>query len=526
MQRTALAGRREWAGLAVLTLPTMLLSMDISVLYIALPHLSTDLGANAAQQLWVLDIYSFLLAGFLVTMGTLGDRIGRRKLLLIGAGVFAAASMLAAFSTSAEMLIATRAVMGVAGATLMPSTLALISNMFRDPKQQGAAIGIWASCLQAGGALGPVVGGVLLQNFWWGSVFLFALPIMALLLLTGPLLLPEYRAHGAGRMDLTSVVLSLAAILPVIYGLKELAREGVQLLPVAAIVVGAVFGLVFGIRQTKLSSPLLDLRLFGNAGFSAALGIMLIAGAMLAGIFLPVSQYVQLVEAHSPVETGLWLIPVGLSIGIGSIVAPKLAQRLRPGAVIAGGLALSVLGFAMITLVGASAGVLLLVPGIVLTYLGAGPAISLGTGLVVGSVTPEKAGSAASMSETSNQLGAALGIAAIGAVVTAVYRNQFTVPAEVSGEAGQTAQEGLAGATSAAEQLPAGTAEQLLQGAREAFTSGLNTSAIIGGVVFACLAVVATVFLRHIPPSGQPGPASDDTGAQPVSAEQPQPDRE
>jgi len=203
--RATRATRREWLGLAVLALPTLLLSLDISVLYLALPQLSIDLGADSTQQLWILDIYSFMLAGFLVTMGTLGDRIGRRRLLLIGAVAFGVTSVLAAYATSPEMLIATRALLGISGATLMPSTMALIRNMFRDPKQMAAAIGIWFACFMGGMTLGPLVGGALLSTFWWGSAFLLGVPFMALLLVTGPVLLPEYRDGTAGRLDLASV---------------------------------------------------------------------------------------------------------------------------------------------------------------------------------------------------------------------------------------------------------------------------------------------------------------------------------
>ncbi len=215
------AGRREWIGLAVLALPTLLASLDMSVLFLALPHLSADLGANSSQQLWILDIYGFMLAGFLVTMGTLGDRIGRRRLLMFGATAFGLASIVAAWSTSAEMLILARAALGIAGATLMPSTLALIRNMFHDARQRGVAIAVWMSCFMVGTAIGPLIGGVMLSMFWWGSVFLLAVPVMVILLVAAPTLLPEYRDAAAGRVDLTSVVLSLAAILPVIYGLKE-----------------------------------------------------------------------------------------------------------------------------------------------------------------------------------------------------------------------------------------------------------------------------------------------------------------
>jgi DHA2 family multidrug resistance protein-like MFS transporter len=302
------AGRREWIGLAVLALPTLLLSVDIGVLYLALPHLSADLGADSTQQLWILDIYSFMLAGFLVTMGTLGDRFGRR-LLLIGGASFGVASVIAAYSTSAEMLIASRALLGIAGATLMPSTMALIRNMFHNPGQMGLAIGVWFSCFVGGMTLGPLVGGVLLEHFWWGSAFLLGVPFMVLLLVTGPMLLPEFRDAGAGRLDPTSVVLSLAAILPVIYGLKELARNGGQPLPVASVVVGLVVGVVFVQRQRALTSPLLDLRLFASCTFSSALSIMLLGGVVMAGISLLSTMYMQMVHGLSPLDAGLWLYP-------------------------------------------------------------------------------------------------------------------------------------------------------------------------------------------------------------------------
>src|SRR5829696_3144907 len=226
------ARRREWIGLAVIALPCLLYSMDLTVLELAVPKLSADLKPTSSQLLWILDIYGFLLAGFLITMGTLGDRIGRRRLLLIGAAAFGAASVLAAFSRSAEMLIATRAVLGVAGATLAPFTFSLFANIFLDPDQRTLAIGVWATSFSAGAAIGPLAGGLLLEYVWWGSVFLLAVPVMALLLVLGPVLLPEFRYPHTGRLDLFSATLSLAAVLAMIYGLKQVAQEGLGWLPV------------------------------------------------------------------------------------------------------------------------------------------------------------------------------------------------------------------------------------------------------------------------------------------------------
>lgn len=493
-----LATRRSWLGLAVLALPTLLLSLDQSVLYLALPHLSADLGANSIEALWILDIYGFVLAGFLVTMGTLGDRIGRRKLLLIGAAAFTVGTILAAYSESVPMLIVTRALMGVAGATLMPSTLALISNVFHDAKQRGVAIAVWFSCLMVGGALGPVVGGALLEYFWWGSVFLMGVPVMVLLLIFGPVLLPEYRDPSAGRFDLLSVLLSLLTILPIIYGVKEVAGEGWTISSVVAIPAGIVFGAIFVARQRRLEHPLVDIRLFRTRAFSAALVILLFGSVTTGGIYLLVSLYLQTVEGLSPLRAGLWLLPSTLAIIVGSMMAPALVQKVRPAYLIAAGLALTSFGYLLLTQVSSTSGLALLVTGFVLAFLGAGPMGALGTDLVVGSAPPQKAGSAASLSETGNHLGIAIGIAVMGSIGATVYRNQIAelLPAGLPGDAAESARESVTGAFGAAEGLSAGVAGQLRDAAAVAFTDGLNTAAFVGAVLFLILAVVAVVALR------------------------------
>lgn len=489
------ATAREWTGLAVLALPTLLLSMDVSVLYLALPQLSADLGASGTQQLWILDIYSFMLAGLLVTMGTLGDRVGRRRLLLIGGTAFGCVSLLAAYSSSPEMLIAARALLGVAGATLMPSTMALIRNMFPDPKQMAAAIGAWFACFMGGMTVGPLVGGLLLARFWWGSAFLLGVPVMLVLLVLGPRLLPEYKAPEAGRLDPLSVALSLAAILPVIYGLKELAREGWHPLPALAIVAGLAVGVLFARRQGRLKHPLLDLRLFAGRRFSTALGMMLFGGVVMAGISLMGSLYLQLVVGLTPWAAGLSMIPQNIAMAVGSGIAPALARKLRPTTVIAIGLLLAATGLGMHVLADGGRG--MVIAGMTVASLGLALPMSLLMNVIMSAAPPEQAGSAASVSETSGEFGIALGIASLGSVGTAVYSAELIVPDGVPAAMAETARDDIAAAASVAAGLPGQLGADLLDAARAAFTSGVNVVGAIGAAVFLTLAVLAIAVLRR-----------------------------
>ncbi|MEU6040964.1 MFS transporter [Actinomadura sp. NPDC047616] len=498
------AGRREWIGLIVLALPTLLLSLDFSVIYLAIPHLSTDLGADSTQQLWIADIYGFMVAGFLITMGTLGDRIGRRRLLLIGAALFGVASVVAAFSTSAEMLIATRAIMGITGATLMPSTLALISNMFKDPKESGMAIAAWMSCFMGGMALGPVVGGTMLDNFWWGSVFLLGVPVMVLLVVVGPILLPEYRDPDAGRLDMVSVLLSLLAILPIVYGLKELAKDGWAAVPVVTILVGVAFVPVFVIRQRGLASPLVDMSLFRNRTFSAALFVGLLVPMLQGGTYFLIAQHLQSVEGLEPIKAGLWLVPSTLIMIFAIGTGTALAARVRPGYVFTAGLLIGTVGYAVLSQVDGPDQLVKLWIGYAIMALGVGLPSGLGTALILGAAPPEKAGSASSISEASGELGMALGVAMLGSLATFVYRSELSgnVPGAVPPHSADIAEDNIAAAVSVAEGLPQPLGGQFLGTVRDAFADGLGTVAIVAGVIFAALAVFSAVMFRHIPPTG------------------------
>jgi MFS transporter, DHA2 family, multidrug resistance protein len=484
----------------VLALACVLYSMDLTVLHLAVPALSADLEPSSAQLLWIVDIYGFMLAGSLITMGTLGDRIGRRRMLLIGAAAFGVASLLAAFSTSAEMLIASRALLGVAGATLAPSTLSLIRTMFLDPHQRTVAIGVWITSFSAGAVIGPPLGGVLLEFFWWGSVFLLAVPVMALLLVLGPILLPEYRDPEAGRLDLVSAALSLAAVLAVIYGLKQTAQDGLGWLPALTIVAGLALGLVFVQRQRRLADPLIDLQLFRMPAFSVSLAIYLVATFVAFAAFLFIFQYLQLVLGLSPLRAALWAVPSFVAFIVGSMLTPPIVRRVRPGYVIGGGMALAAAGYGLLTQVEEGSGLGVLVTASVIFSLGEAPVFTLATDLVVGTAPPERAGAAAALSETSSELGGAVGIAILGTIGTALYRGQVAdgIPPGVPPDTAEAARDTLGGAVAAAEQLPDPLAGELLDVAREAFTQGLQVAALSSAVIAAATAVMGAVLLRRV----------------------------
>jgi DHA2 family multidrug resistance protein-like MFS transporter len=495
------AGRREWLGLAVIALPCVLYSMDLTVLNLAVPRLSADLEPTSAQLLWIVDIYGFLVAGSLITMGTLGDRIGRRRLLMIGAAAFGVASVIAAFSTSAKMLIATRALLGVAGATLAPSTLSLIRNMFLDPRQRTVAIGIWVTSYSVGAVIGPLLGGILLQYFWWGSVFLIGVPVMLLLLVLGPVLLPEFRDPHAGRLDLTSAALSLVAVLSVIYGLKRIAEDGLGWRPALSIVTGLALGLVFVRRQLALAHPLIDLRLFRSPAFSGSLVIYTLGTFVGFGAYIFIAQYLQLVLGLSPLAAGLWTVPSMTAYIVGSILVPVIVRRVRPPFLIGAGLVFAAIGFGVLTQVEGASGLALVVIGSVIYSLGISPVVILATDLIVGSAPVERAGAASAISETSSELGGALGIAILGSIGTAVYRSVMArgVPEGVPSAAAEVAKATLGGAVAVAARLPDSLGAELLGTARAAFAQSFELAAAICAAVAIATAIVAVIMLRDVP---------------------------
>ncbi len=478
---TSLEGRatyREWAGLAILALPCILYAMDLTILNLAVPSFVRDLSPTPAELLWIVDIYGFLAAGSLLTMGAVGDRIGRRKLLLIGSGAFGALSLVAAFARSAEVLIAARALLGVASATMAPSTLSLISNMFGDARERTFAVSVWVASFSFGGAIGPAVGGLILAHFWWGAVFLVAVPLMAVLLIVGPLLLPEHRDPAGGAIDLASAALSMATVLPIIYGIKLAAEAGNYRWAISATGAGFAFGLLFVRRQLRLADPLFDLRLLLRAGVAAALAINLLDFFVGFGILLLVAQYLQLVLGLTPLQAGLWSIPAGLGSVVGSLLI-SVALATMTYAVDAHSLVLVVLGATALS-------------------IGTAPGTALVADLIVSSSPQERSGAASALSETTSEFGGALGIALLGSLATVAYRHQLTqldaatVPANVM----EVALRGIGAANSFA-QSHAGNAT-LLSAAQAAYANAVSVAFLTGGGILLLAAIISLVAFRGL----------------------------
>ncbi len=510
------AGRREWIALAVLALPTLLVTMDLNVLLLALPHIANDLQAGPVEQLWITDIYGFIVAGLTVTMGHVGDRFGRRKVLLISSAVFVVASLACAFATSVPMLIIARALLGASGAALTPLTLAIIVSMFKNPKQMGMALGVWASALAGGVVLGPPVGGILMHSFWWGSVFLIAIPLMAVVLLAGPVVLTESRNPDGKPIDLRSVALFLVAILPLVAALKETTRSGFGLRDVGLLVLGAIGITLFVRRQSRIPNPLIDLTLFKNKLVRSGMAVFVTGGLWAGAISLVVALYLQLVEQQSVLAAGLWMLPAALVGMACNMIAPKFADVFRPGHVVAVGLGIATLGALTLTLVQAVGGVVVVVIGLGVVMIGASPIGPVTNHVVMSNIPQEKAGAVGGMVSTGGELGVAIGVASMGSVATAVYQGNVTVPEGVPADAATSAGDGITGAVAVAPTLPEAQADALLGSAHEAFNTGMITVAVIAAIGYVVVAVVAWRGMGHVPPFGAahnaPAPEAEANG--------------
>ena len=497
------AGPRGWAALAVLMLPVLLVSIDNTVLSFALPQIALDLAPTSAQQLWIVDAYPLVLAGLLVTMGSLGDRFGRRRLLLIGATGFGLLSITAAFVPSAELLIAARAGIGFFGAMLMPATLSLLRTIFRDREQRRLAIAVWASGFSAGMALGPIVGGFLLEHFSWGSVFLLAVPVLLPLLVLAPLLVPESRDPRPGRIDPLSVILSLGAMVPFVAAIKSLAVEGVGAPALAFAAIGVVMAVLFVRRQLRLDSPLLDMSLFHRGGFSGAILVNLLSVIALVGFLFFVAQHLQLVLGLSPMQAGFALLPGLVVMIIASIGVVPLARRLAPRVLVPAALGLSALGYLTVAATAGEGSLVLLMLAFMLLGAGVSMAETVSNELILWNAPPAKAGAASAVSETAYELGAVLGTAIMGGILTAYYRANLLLPPGLSPEAADASRETLGAAVASAEGLPGPIADGLRAAAAHAFDGGVVITSLIGALLIVIAAVIAASTLggsRSTPP--------------------------
>lgn len=494
----ARAGTRQWVALVVLMLPVLLISIDNTVLSFALPSISRALEPSGTGLLWIIDVYPLVLAGLLVSMGSLGDRIGRRRLLLIGSIGFAVVSAIAAFAPTTGWLIASRAALGFFGAMLMPSTLSLLRSIFLDRDQRRLAIAVWASGFAAGAALGPIVGGILIEHFWWGSVFLLAVPVLVPLVVLTPILIPESRDPNPGPVDVVSILLSLATMAPVVYGIKSLATDGATPVAVLAIVVGLAAAALFVRRQLRRPIPMLDMRLFRNRTFSGAVVVNLLSVVALVGFLFFVSQHLQLVLGLDPIAASLVLLPGLATMIVSGLVVVPIARRVSPGIVVPIGLLVSGAGYAVIAFSGGAAPASTLLIAFVALGAGIGAAETVSNDLVVSSAPVDKSGAASAVSETAYELGAVLGTATLGTILTASYRAAVILPDGLSAAQRVAAHETLGGAVTVADALPGGLAGQLLESARHAFDSGVGLTAGIGAGLMVIAAIVAFVSLRPV----------------------------
>ncbi|WP_328630773.1 MFS transporter [Streptomyces sp. NBC_00356] len=472
-------GLRSWLGLLVVLGPVLLVSMDGSILFLAMPSLSQALAPSAGQALWILDGYGFAVGSLLIAFGTIGDRYGRLRLLMLGTAVFGLASAAAAFAPTPELLIVFRVLMGVAGATLLPSALAVLSELFPDTRMRARAIGIFAATFAAGFAVGPVAGGLLLERFWWGSVFLVNLPVVALFLAVAPVLLGEVRAAGTGRVDVPSVAASAAGLLSTIYGLKHLAAEGFAVLPTVSIVVGVVLLAWFTNRQRVLDEPLIDFSLFRDRVFTVAIITGLLPLAAWSAAAYLTGVHLQSVLGIDVLRAALLALPGAAVLTVTSVVVPGVVDRVGKRKVLITGHFAIAAGLLALLATTVTGGIGWYIVSTAVAGIGYGISFAVVADTAVGAVPAERAGAAGAIAETSNEIGNALGIALLGSLAALVFRLR-----------------GPGLAPTLDETLKAGAEAAAQADAKAAFLAGLHVVALTASVLHLVLGAVA---LRWLP---------------------------
>ncbi|MFZ1361552.1 MAG: MFS transporter [Candidatus Nanopelagicales bacterium] len=474
---------RRWWALIGFGIAVLIVSLDNAILALAVPSLAESLSPSPTELLWIGDIYSFVIAGLLITMGSLGDRFGRKKLLVIGSVAFAILSVVAAYSPTPEALILSRALMGAAGATLMPSTLSLIRNTFPDPKERTFAIGIWTAMAAFGAGGGPVVGGFLLEHFWWGSVFLVNVPIIVIMLVIGLFSWRESKDPNAGPVDILSIVLSLVGMLAVVWAIKEIAFQGPGfIVGWGALFIGAAILVAFVKRQNSLEKPMINMSLFKNPAFSGAVASQLISIFALIGCTFFLAQLFQMVLGDSPMQAAIKLLPAELAGLIAGPLAAKFIGAWGRRNVIGGGIFVGAVGLFGVASTGGE-GVWLISISLLLIGFGIGLALTGAADSVLSAAPPEHAGAASAVGETAYELGAALGIAILGTILGTWYYLNVSIPAGLTESQAAKVHESLPEAIEVSHEVSPSLASEMLTSAHAAFSSGFVVVCVVAGVI-------------------------------------------
>jgi DHA2 family multidrug resistance protein-like MFS transporter len=481
----------RWSVLAVLCASLLLVAMDATILNVALPSLIDDLQPDAYQQLWIIDIYGLVLGGLLITAGAAGDRWGRKRFFLIGFCLFGAASVVAATAQSPGQLIAGRVLLAVGGAMVMPSTLSLIRNVFTDPRERGVAIGIWASVAGAGAAIGPVLGGLLVEAYGWAAAFWVNLPVVVTLVF-GVALLPESRSPSSTALDWLGAGLSVAGIISVVWGIKHLAADGLGSSAPAFLVAGLLLLLWFGRRQLRQADPLLDIRLFAHRPFLAGAIATLAAMMAVGAAFYLISLWLQYVEGYSPLEAGVRMLPAALSTLVGALTAPWLVRRIGVHAMLGVGLGALVQAFVAMAVFPLSYP--LVAVALIAFGLGDGLAITTTTAVMISSAPAPRAGSAAAVEETCYELGIGFGVAVLGTIAAVAYRDGVrTLPLSEPGRT--TVEESVGGAVHVAAQQGSDVAAFILDVARTAYVDAVAETSLVSAVLIAAATIAALLLI-------------------------------
>ncbi|NUK63710.1 MFS transporter [Streptomyces lunaelactis] len=479
--RAAGGGANRWVVLVVLCISLLLVTLDATVLHVAVPAVTEDLRPSGVELLWIVDAYPLICAALLILFGTLGDRVGRRRVLLIGYGIFGAASAVAALATTPEVLIGARALLGVGGAMIMPATLSILRAVFPDRRERAMAIGIWTAVAAVGAATGPVIGGFLVEHFWWGSVFLINIPLMALILPIARWLLPESRGGADGPWDVLGALMAAAGVLGAVLGVKRLGA-GESLLDVKTacpLLVGGVLLALFVRRQKRREHPLVDMRMFARATFSTSVGCIVLAMLALVGLELIAVQYLQLVLGLSPLETGLRLLPLTFAAMAAGATGSHTLHRIGPRRMVGWGFVLTAAAVLLLTLMGQHDRPWLLTTGFVLLGFGLQTTLFAAYESMLSEAPPAQAGGAAAIGETSYQLGAGMGIALLGSIMNAAYAPAFTSLGGVPGSASSAASHSLGEAYQVADRLGGAPGEVLRNTARHSFVHGLHVTLLV-----------------------------------------------